>query len=512
MVLRHNYDVPWRLGTAGTSSPVLRVGEARAAPRGNNKGTAIMKRERRAKIVATLGPATASQAAIEKLFEAGVDVFRMNFSHGSHADHERTHGIVRSLERKYHRPVGILMDLQGPKLRVGEIAGGAAELAVGNRFRLDLDATAGDAGRAPLPHPEIFRALEPGSDLLLDDGRIRLKVIHCSPEHAETEVVIGGTLSNHKGVNVPTVILDVSPLTKKDRDDLRFGLDLGVEWVGLSFVQRPEDLAEARKLIAGRAAVMSKLEKPAALEHLEEIVHLSDAIMVARGDLGVECPTEEVPVQQRRILRLCKQAGKPVIIATQMLDSMIHAPTPTRAEASDVATAIYDGADAVMLSAESAVGDYPTEAVAVMARIITRVESDEHYKTMRDRRRTGHEATAADAITVAACQVAETVSAKVIVTFTTTGSTTLRCARLRPEAQILGLTPDRETARRLALCWGVHSVMTEDIHSFREMVTKAAAEAKKDGFVERGEPLVVTAGVPFGTPGATNILRITWAE
>lgn len=471
-----------------------------------------MKRDRRAKIVATLGPATSTQDAIEKLFEAGVDVFRMNFSHGSHENHKRVHGIVRSLERKYGRPVGILLDLQGPKLRVGNMIGGKAELTVGARFRLDLDTAEGTAERAPLPHPEIFKALVPGADLLLDDGKIRLKVLECSPEHAETEVIFGGELSDHKGVNVPSVILDVSPLTKKDRDDMRFGLDLGVDWIGLSFVQRPEDLAEARKLIAGRAAILSKLEKPAALEHLEEIIHLSDAIMVARGDLGVECPTEEVPVQQRRILRLCKAAGKPVIVATQMLDSMVHSPTPTRAEASDVATAIYDGADAVMLSAESAVGDYPTETVAMMDRIIKRVEDDEHYKTMGDRRRTGHDATASDAITVAACQVADTISAAVIVTFTTTGSTTLRCARLRPMVPILGLTPKRETARRLALCWGVHSVLSEDIHSFREMVTKAAAEAKKDGFAKKGDPVVVTAGVPFGTPGATNILRITWAE
>ncbi len=471
-----------------------------------------MKRERRAKIVATLGPATSTQEAIEKLFEAGVDVFRMNFSHGSHEDHAKIHAIVRSLERKYHRPVGILLDLQGPKLRVGEIDTGSAELEVGQKFRLDLDKDAGNHRRAPLPHPEIFAALEPGSDLLIDDGRIRLKVLECSPEHAECEVVIGGTLSNHKGVNVPSVILDVSPLTKKDRDDMRFGLDLGVEWVALSFVQRPEDLAEARKLVAGRAAILSKLEKPAALTHLEEIVHLSDAIMVARGDLGVECPTEDVPVAQKQILHLCRIAGKPVIVATQMLDSMVNAPTPTRAEASDVATAIYDGADAVMLSAESAVGKYPTETVATMDRIIKRVEQDVHYRQMRDRRRGGHENTAADAITVAATQVADTISAAVIVTFTTTGSTTLRCARIRPQVPILGLTPNRETARRLALCWGVHSVMTDDIHSFREMVSKSVAEAKKDGFAKKGDPVVVTAGVPFGTPGATNILRIAWVE
>jgi len=471
-----------------------------------------MRRNRDAKIVATLGPASSSEKQISDLFEAGVDVFRMNFSHGEHSGHRERYDIVRGLEKKFGRSVGILLDLQGPKLRVGDFENGKVVIETGQRYRLEAAECLGDTKRACLPHPEVFKALEPNTDLLLDDGRLRLKVLDHGDDWAETEVLVGGELSNHKGLNVPSVILDVSPLTEKDLEDLRFGLDLGVDFVGLSFVQRPEDVAEAKKIIAGRAHIISKLEKPQALERLDEIVELSDAIMVARGDLGVEVPPEDVPGLQKRMLRACRREGKPVIVATQMLDSMIHAPTPTRAEASDVATAIYDGADAVMLSAETAVGEFANESVAMMDRIIKRVEGDPLYREMRESERRAPEATAADAITAAARQVADTISAAAIVTFSTTGSTTIRAARERPVVPILGLTPRVDTARRSALIWGVHSVQTEDCHAFREMVTKAMKVAKSEGFAEVGDAIVITAGVPFGTPGATNILRIAWIE
>ncbi|MDD9876358.1 MAG: pyruvate kinase [Magnetovibrio sp.] len=471
-----------------------------------------MRRFRKAKIVATLGPATSDEAAIARLFEAGADVFRLNFSHGAHEDHAERVTTIRRLEETFRRPIGIVADLQGPKLRVGEFAEGSVRLKTGGAFRLDLDAALGDAGRAPLPHPEIFAALEPGMGLLMDDGRIRLEVTEAGADFADTRIVTGGDLSNHKGVNVPDAVLDLSPLTEKDRTDLRFALQVGVDWIALSFVQRPEDIAEARKLIAGRAAVMAKLEKPMALNSLEEIVSLCDAIMVARGDLGVEMPPEEVPIQQKRIVAACRAAGKPVIVATQMLDSMVHAPSPTRAEASDVATAVYDGADAVMLSAETAVGDFAPEAVTMMERIIARVEKDDHYAKQLEASRLPPEATAADAITTAARQVAQTISAAAIVTFTSTGSTTLRAARERPTVPILGLTPRKDTARRLALAWGVHSVETEDLHTFRDMVVRAIAVAKREEMAEIGEAMAITAGVPFGTPGATNILRIAWIE
>ena len=471
-----------------------------------------MRRMRNAKIIATLGPGTSSEEMINALFQAGADVFRLNFSHGQHADHKLRYDIIRSMEEKYHRSVGILLDLQGPKLRVGRFQGGKVQLEPGNRFRLDLSDGLGNEDRVSLHHPEIFEALEEGTDLLLDDGNIRLRVVEFGRDFAETEILTGGALSDHKGVNVPTAVLPLSSLTQKDLEDLRYGLDLGVDWVALSFVQRPEDIAEARKLIAGRAGVMAKLEKPGAMDHLDEIVNLSDAIMVARGDLGVEAPPEEVPALQKRIVFTCRAAGKPVVVATQMLESMVHAPTPTRAEASDVATAIYDGADAIMLSAETAVGEYPVEAVAMMDRIVHRVEKDPHYRKMMEAYRYAPEATAADAITAAARQVAHTISASVIVTFSSTGSTTLRCARERPMVPVLSLTPRSDTARRMALAWGVHSVKTEDLSTFRDMVVKAIRIAKSEGFANVGDPLVITAGVPFGTPGATNILRIAWVE
>jgi pyruvate kinase len=471
-----------------------------------------MRRHRKAKIVATLGPATSSPQGIRALFEAGVDVFRLNFSHGLHEGHRECFDHIREIESTSGRPIGVMMDLQGPKLRVGKITGGEATLKSGAAFRLDMDTAPGDANRAPLPHPEIFKAIAPGTDLLIDDGRLRLRVERCGDDFAETTVVTGGRLSDRKGVNVPGAVLPISALTEKDRQDLQFGLDLGVDWVALSFVQRPEDVAEARRLIAGRAAVLVKLEKPAGIERLQELIELTDAVMVARGDLGVELPPEDVPALQKRIIAGCRAAGKPVVVATQMLDSMVHAPAPTRAEASDVATAVYDGADAVMLSAETASGDYPLEAVSMMNRIIRRVEEDPYYRRVIHAQHFEPEATASDAISAAAAQVAHTLSAAAIVTYTTSGSTTLRAARERPEVPILCLTERMETARRLALCWGTHCVQTQDISSFSEMVEKACRIAREQDIAGKGQRLVVTAGVPFGTPGSTNVLRIAWAE
>ncbi len=467
---------------------------------------------RKAKIVATLGPATATPERITELFKAGANVFRLNFSHGSHADHARTHAAIRQLEKEAGRPIGILMDLQGPKLRVGHIAGGKTKLVAGRPFRLDLSPEPGDDTRAPLLHPEVFAALAPEMALLLADGTLRLRVVRCGPDFAETEVEVGGELSDHKGVNLPNAVLDISPLTDKDRADLVYGLDLGVDWVALSFVQRADDVAELRKLVDGRAGILAKLEKPAAIDELYHIVDLADAIMVARGDLGVEVPPEDVPTLQKRIIRACRRAGKPVIVATQMLDSMVHSPVPTRAEASDVATAVYDGADAVMLSAETAVGAYPAESVGMMSRIIHRVERDPLYRPLIDTQRREPQPTAEDAISAAARQVAHTVSAAAIVTFTSTGSTTLRAARERPEVPILGLTTTEQTARRLTLAWGVYPIRVRPVSRVVEMVAEATRAAREEGFAGVGDLLVVTAGMPFGTPGTTNLLRIAQIE
>jgi pyruvate kinase len=469
-----------------------------------------MRRQRMAKILATLGPASGTPEKIRALVEAGADVFRMNLSHGTHEDHRRRYEYVRQVEKDLGRPIGVLVDLQGPKLRVGAFEGGGADLVAGNRFRLDLSSEPGTVARAPLPHPEVLAALHPGSELLLDDGRIRLRVDQARPDCCDTTIVTGGRLSDRKGLNLPDVVLGVSPLTDKDRTDLQFGLDLGADWIALSFVQRPEDVAEARRLIGKRAAIIVKIEKPQALTHLEELIQLTDAVMVARGDLGVEMPPEDVPSAQKRIVGACRLAGKPVVVATQMLDSMVHAPAPTRAEASDVATAVYDGADAMMLSAESASGQYPVESVAMMNRIIARTERDTLYRRLMAAQHPEPEATAADAISAAAAQVAHTLSAAAIVTYTTSGSTSLRAARERPDVPILCLTSSLATARRLALVWGMHCVETSDVSSFSEMVDKATRIAREEKFAEPGQRLVVTAGVPFGTPGSTNVLRIAW--
>jgi pyruvate kinase len=469
-----------------------------------------MRRQRNTKILATLGPASSTPETIAALFRAGVDVFRLNFSHGSPAEHKARYDIIRAIEAESGRPIGVLADLQGPKIRLGQIAGGSANLEAGKRFRLDLDHAAGGARRAPLPHPEVFRALEKGHPLLIDDGRVRLEVERASAEYVETRVKVGGVISDRKGVNLPATVLPFSSLTQKDMRDLAFALDLGVDWVALSFVQRPDDVADARKLIGGRAAVMSKIEKPMAMQHIDGIVELSDAVMVARGDLGVELPVEEVPGLQKQLVRLARRLGKPVVVATQMLESMVARPVPTRAEVSDVATAVYDGADAVMLSAETASGGFPVEAVDTMNRVAVEVESDPLFSSILDAVHFQPEATSADAITAAARQVAETVSAKAIVTYTTSGSTALRASRERPRLPILVLTPRRDTARRLALVWGLHCVETEDARDFADMVEKACRFAQSEAFAGRGERLVITAGVPFGTPGATNTLRIAW--
>ena len=471
-----------------------------------------MRRQRSAKIVATLGPASSAPERIRALFEAGVDVFRLNFSHGTHEDHRHRFEAIRAGESVAGRPIGIIADLQGPKLRLGTFCAGRIELAAGSHFRVDLDNEPGNESRAPLPHPEIFEAIRPGTELLIDDGKVRLQVETCGAGFAETCCMVGGALSDRKGVNVPNAVLPLSAVTEKDRADLAFALEQGADWIAFSFVQRPDDVAEARKLVGGRAGVMVKLEKPAAIQRLPEIIELADGLMVARGDLGVEMPPEDVPSVQKQIVHGCRLAGKPVIVATQMLESMITSPTPTRAEASDVATAVYEGADAVMLSAETATGSYPVEAVEIMDRIACRVQEDPLYFSTLEGTRIEHEHTAPDAISAAARQVASLVGAAAIVSYTTSGATALRAARERPEAPILVLTSNLGTARRLAVLWGAHCVHTRDVRSFGDMVQRAVRIAHREGIAQAGQRVVITAGVPFGTPGATNILRIAWVD
>ncbi|MGC8523053.1 MAG: pyruvate kinase [Acidibrevibacterium sp.] len=467
-----------------------------------------LRRRRRTKIIATIGPASSTPEILARLFQTGADVFRLNFSHGTHADHAARIEAIRALEVEFGRPIGILADVQGPKLRVGRFGGGRVHLQTGQAFRLDLNPTPGNSRRVELPHPEIIEAARIGTMLLLDDGKLRLRVTHKRDDHLETEIVVGGPLSDRKGVNVPDIVLPIPALTEKDRADLAFALDHGADCIGLSFVQRPEDVAEAREIAAGRAWIMTKLEKPQALDNLDAILALSDAVMVARGDLGVELPPEEVPLAQKRIVSAARALGRPVVVATQMLESMINAPAPTRAEASDVATAVFEGADAVMLSAETAAGQYPFEAVNIMDRIVARVERDPGWRAVTEAARPRPEHSSADAIAAAARAVAHTIEAKAIAAFTSSGSTALRVARERPDCPVLGLTPDVMTARRMAFTWGVHALITPLTHSMTETVARALRLVEQEGFASSGEEIVVVAGVPFGKPGTTNALRV----
>ncbi|MDB5693426.1 MAG: pyk [Alphaproteobacteria bacterium] len=467
----------------------------------------FVPRSRKVRILATLGPASNSKAMIRKLAEAGADAFRINMSHGTHADHKRRIETIRALEKELERPTTILADLQGPKLRVGLFEGGSAKLENGKHFVFDRSNVPGNAERVELPHKEIFSAVEVGTRLLIDDGKLVQRVVKVSPDRIETIVEVGGMISNNKGLNVPDVVLPVAALTEKDRADLVFALDEGVDWIALSFVQRPEDVAEARRLIAGRASLLAKIEKPAAVDRLEGILELADAVMVARGDLGVEMPPEQVPPLQKQIVEAARRMGRPVVVATQMLESMITSPSPTRAEVSDVATAVYDGADAVMLSAESASGQFPFEAVTMMNRIATSVESDPSYARRVHFTETLPEHTTADAIAQAAATMVDTIHAAALVCFTTSGSTARRISRERPAVPLLVLTPSLKTARKLGLLWGAHAVRTRDVSSFEEMVAKAKRMALRHRIAKGGDRIVIIAGVPFGTPGSTNVIH-----
>jgi pyruvate kinase len=469
-----------------------------------------MRRLRRTKIVATLGPASSSPEMIGKLFNAGADVFRINMSHTSPDRMRELVAMIRSVERDNDRPIGILVDLQGPKLRLGTFKGGSASVKTGDTFLLDSDATEGDATRAYLPHPEIFAGVEPGHTLLIDDGKVRLTVTAAQPKRMVTRVEVGGRLSDRKGVSLPDSTIPFSALAEKDRTDLEAALDAGIDWVALSFVQRPEDIAEAKKITRGRAAVMAKIEKPQAVNRLSEILDLADALMVARGDLGVEMPLEKVPAVQKQMTRMGRATGKPVVVATQMLESMISTPVPTRAEVSDVATAIYEGADAVMLSAESAAGQYPVEAVSMMNRIARETENDPIYRGIIDAQRAVPEPTGADAIADAARHIADTLDLAAVICWTASGSTALRVARERPRPPVVALSPNMSTGRRLAAVWGVHCVVTEDAHDQDDMVERACRIAFREGFAKAGQRVIVVAGVPLGTPGATNMLRIAY--
>lgn len=496
-----------------------------SAPRQQSPAPQV-RRNRQTKIVATLGPASTDPELLRALFLAGADVFRLNFSHGSHKEQQARYLAIRELEAEFNRPIAVLMDLQGPKLRVGNFHLGHVQLTVGQTFRFDLDPSSGDQNRAPLLHPEIYEAVRAGDQLLVDDGKLRFSVVKSGPDYCQVIALNNGIISNRKGVNVPTTILPLSALTPKDRVDLDFGLALGVDWIALSFVQSADDIEELKQIVNGRASIMAKLEKPSAIEQLDEIISVADGIMVARGDLGVEMPPEDVPGLQKNIVHACRQAGKPVIVATQMLESMISSPTPTRAETSDVATAVYDGADAVMLSAESASGAYPLEAVQMMNRIITASERDLQQGQPPGPRTNGlrrvqalprelitvshRSGDATDALCAAIHAMSQVLPFAATVAYTTSGSTTLRVAHERSWLPILSLTPDRQVARMLTLAWGVHSICSQQARDVDDMIERAAVIAAEQGFQVPGKPILLVAGTPVGVSGSANLLRIIW--
>ena len=467
-----------------------------------------MRRQRNIKIVATLGPSSSDYETIKALHLSGADVFRLNMSHGSHDEIAKRHQIIRQIEKELDSPIAILADLQGPKLRVGEFVNGAEELIVGEKFRLDLLDEKGSKNRVQLPHPEIFQALHEGAHLLINDGKIKLTVEKCGPDFADCSIVNGGEISDRKGVNVPDVILPLAALSEKDRADLDFICELGIDWLALSFVQRADDIIEASKLVAGRAAIISKIEKPSAVKSFEDILKVSDGIMVARGDLGVELPVQNVPPIQKRLVRKCRAAAKPVIVATQMLESMVESPMPTRAEVSDVATAIYEGSDAIMLSAESAAGQFPIQAVETMNNVAIEVESDPTYTEVMEASRRAKRNSVADGIVSAAREIAETTDIKAICCFTQTGTTALLTARERPRVPIIALSSEIGTARRLALTWGTNCVLSGNKTRFKEAVVSAVRAALAEGLADETEQVVITAGVPFNITGTTNILRV----
>ncbi len=467
-----------------------------------------MLRKRNTKIIATLGPTSSSPIKIHSLFQAGADIFRLNFSHGTHNDHKRRVFHIRQYEKRLGRPIAILGDLQGPKIRIGTFKNNSVVLRNGQKFILDLNPKPGDEKRVLLPHPEIFKSVKKNTQILIDDGKIILNIINANSSSITTEIINGGKISNMKGVNIPETFIKMSSLTKKDIKDLEFCLDLSLDYVALSFIQKAKDLTDLKKYIGDKTGIMAKFEKPLAIKRMDEILNYSDAAMVARGDLGVEMPPEEVPIIQKRIVQACRDHGKPVVVATQMLDSMVNSPSPTRAEASDVATAVFDAADCLMLSAETASGKFPVDSVKIMDRIIRGVESDISYRQILESKKIKLEETTSDAISAAASQVVKTVFAKAIFTYTRSGATAIRAARERPTVPIIGLSPDRMTARQLALIWGVHTIHALEPKSFSGMIENACELAKKEGIVKKGDYVVITAGAPIGVSGSTNNLRI----
>ncbi|TWX40716.1 pyruvate kinase [Frigoribacterium sp. ACAM 257] len=463
---------------------------------------------RRAKIVATLGPATSSYDDIRAIIDAGVDVARMNLSHGSYDVHESVYANVRKAAADAERPVAVLVDLQGPKIRLGKFSDGPHDLAVGDVFKITTDDILGTKEICGTTFKGLPGDVAVGDPLLIDDGRVKLRVLETDGTTVTTEVVVAGTVSNNKGINLPGVAVSVPALSEKDEADLRWGLALGADFIALSFVRDADDVTRVHEIMAEegrRLPVIAKIEKPQAVDNLEAIIDAFDGIMVARGDLGVELPLEAVPIVQKHAVELSRRMAKPVIVATQMLESMISSPIPTRAETSDVANAVLDGADAVMLSGETSVGEYPVVTVQTMARIVASTEEHglERIPPLGTKPRTQ-----GGAITLAAADVADFVQARYLCVFTESGDSVRRMSRLRHSIPILAFTPNEATRRRMALSWGVQSFLVENVTHTDAMFEQVDDILLGNALALSGEKVIVIAGSPPGIAGSTNDLRV----
>ena len=467
----------------------------------------MIKNYRKTKILATIGPSSEKITKIEKLISSGVDAFRINCSHTTESQFESYIKNIRKVEKKLKKPIGILIDLQGPKLRIGEIENNIP-LKRGQKLLFINSKKSSKSNEVPLPEEKVFKSIKVNHPIFIDDGKIKLKVLKVYKNIIETKVLLEGVLKSKKGINLPETVLKNSALTSKDKKNVKKGIELGVDWIALSFIQSPEDIKDLRKICKKNVSIMAKIEKPTALNHINKITELADGLMIARGDLGVELPIQDVPSWQKRIIREARMQGKPVVVSTQMLESMITSKTPTRAEVSDVATAVFEGSDAVMLSAESAIGDNPELAVKMMDKIAHSVEKNPNYSSILSAQLEETPDSTPDAIATAARSLASELNSPIIVCYTESGSTGIKVSRVRPKQMILTVTPIIKTARKLTLVWGVKCIVQKDANNLEQMIRMTKAYSKKEKIIKIGEKMVITAGLPLKKLGTTNLIRV----
>lgn len=468
---------------------------------------------KKTKIVCTIGPASESKEIFRELIKSGLNVARLNFSHGSHEEHLVRINMIKEVREEMNEPIAILLDTKGPEIRTGKFFVPVVELIEGQEFTLTTEDYLGDQNKCSISYTGLVKDVVPGNKILIDDGLIELEVIDTDGIEIKTKVLNAGPIKNHKGVNVPEVNINLPAVTEKDIADIKFGIENGIDFVAASFIRKAQDVLEIRKILEDNGAhdvhIISKIENQQGVDNIEEILRISDALMIARGDLGVEIPTEDLPVVQKRIIQMCNKHGKPVITATQMLDSMMRNPRPTRAEITDVANAIYDGTDAIMLSGETAAGKYPLESLQMMAKIAMNTEKSLDYRSiLKEKSNIIQEAQVSFAVSHATCTTAQDLEASAIITATTSGFTTRKVSQFRPECQIIAVTNFEKVRRNLALSWGVTSLFMPSQETTDLIFDNAIKLCKENGFINNGQVAIITAGVPIGITGVTNIMKV----